>query len=231
MTEETRRKSRSEVEMEVRLEQLDPESSRYRVLLAARDFKASWIALGEKLTRVRESNAFTEWGYSDFETYCRRELHIKRDTANKLTRSYAFLRDHQPAALEQPPVARELPPLDVVDLLTRARERAKVSDEQFEEIRRDVFSEDQPPPTRAAVVKRFREVDPDAFRTPQKPKAKPGEGGPAEVKKALLLAERLESVLESLSVTEQTRASLTLVVGELRHLFQHENPAPLKKSA
>lgn len=228
---ETRRKSRSEVEMEVQLEQLDPESPRYKVLLAARDFKASWIALGEKLTKVRESNAFTAWGYADFETYCRRELHIKRDTANKLTRSYAFLRDHQPNVLDSKPRAHELPPLEVVDLLTRAREKAKVSDEQFEAIRRDVFAEDSPPPSRAAVVKRFREVDPDAFKTPKKPAVKPGDGGPAEVKKALLLAERLGSVLDALTVSDESKGAVARLVGELKHLFESASDAPMKKSA
>lgn len=228
---ETRRKSRSEVEMEVQLEQLDPASPRYEVLLAARDFKASWIALGEKLTKVRESNAFTAWGYSDFETYCRRELHIKRDTANKLTRSYAFLRDHQPNVLESPSQARELPPLDVVDLLSRAREKATVSDEQFDEIRRDVFAEDQPPPSRAAVVKRFREVDPDAFKTPKKPAVKPGDGGPAEVKKALLLAERLGTVLEALTVSDHSKGAVQSLVAELKRMFENAADAPMKKSA
>ncbi|MEM6532844.1 MAG: hypothetical protein AAF654_09470 [Myxococcota bacterium] len=229
----TRRKSRSEIEMEVQLEQLDPETPRYQVLRAARDFKASWVALGELLTTVRESREFEKWGYTDFEKYCRRELHIKKDTANKLTRSYAFLRDHEPTVLEQPEaMPRELPPLDVVDLLTRARERAKVSDEQFEAIRKDVFSEETAPPTRAAVVKRFREVDPEAFKPAAKPKPTPGSGGPAEVKKALLLAERLGAVLELLPVTPTSQDSVRSVVTELKHLFDTAaNDTPEQKSA
>lgn len=234
----TRRKSRSEVEMEVQLEQLDPASPRYRVLRAARDFKASWVALGELLTKVRESGEYEKWGYTDFERYCRRELHIKKDTANKLTRSYAFLRDHEPQALEPPSdhVARELPALDVVDLLTRARERSKVSDAQFDEIRKDVFAGESSPPSRAAVVKRFREVDPEAFKAPVKPRPEPGSGGPTEVKKALLLAERLGAVLELLPVRPEFHASVQTVVKELKHLFDTAHSetvreTPLRKSA
>ena len=65
----TRRRSKAEVEMENLLRTLDPSSERFRVLAAARDFKASWVILGEILTTVRDSNAFKEWGYSSFEAY------------------------------------------------------------------------------------------------------------------------------------------------------------------
>ena len=87
-----RQRSRTEVEMEAQLKTLDPSSERYATLSAARDFKASWVALGELLTRVREGSLYREWGYSSFEAYARRELRIRQDTANKLTRSFSFLR-------------------------------------------------------------------------------------------------------------------------------------------
>ena len=134
----TRRRSKAEVEMENLLRTLDPSSERFRVLAAARDFKASWVILGEILTTVRDSNAFKEWGYSSFEAYARRELRLRADTAAKLTRSYSFLKEHEPKALETRQ-EKELPPLDVVDLLTRARERAKVSDEDIKSIQQEVF--------------------------------------------------------------------------------------------
>src|SRR5688572_16486056 len=158
-----RRKSRAEVEIEAQLQTLDPDSERHQVLSAARDFKVAWVALGNLLTQVRESGTWREWGYSSFEAYCRRELRLRQDTANKLTRSFAFLRDHEPSAMELRP-ERELPPLDVVDLLSRAQERTKVSEEQLAAITEEVFSEEGPLPTRSGVVKRFRELDPDAFR-------------------------------------------------------------------
>lgn len=215
----TRRKTRSEIAMATHLEQLDPESPRYQVLVAAKRFKASWVELGACLTQVREERVYESWGYADFETYCRRELHIKRDTANKLTRSYAFVRDHEPAVLDQEASAQELPALDVVDLLTRARERSRVSDAQFDEIRRDVFADGEAPSSRAAVVRRFREIDPDAFRTQrQQSNASPKEG-PAQLKKALLLAERLEAVLTEIEVSPETRRASTAVVKALRGIF------------
>ena len=213
----TRRRSKAEVEMENLLRTLDPSSERFRVLAAARDFKASWVILGEILTTVRDSNAFKEWGYSSFEAYARRELRLRADTAAKLTRSYSFLKEHEPKALETRQ-EKELPPLDVVDLLTRARERAKVSDEDIQSIRQEVF-EDGANPTRHAVVKRFREIDPDAFRG--KPRAPKEEGGSEDLRKALLLGERFETlVTQHPALSDNAKQVLSQVVAEVRQAFE-----------
>ena len=90
-----RRRSRAEIEIETKLTALDPSSKRHHVLSAVRDFKASWVVVGEELTEVREKSLFEGWGYTNFETYCRRELRIKNDTANRLTRSCSFQSDHE----------------------------------------------------------------------------------------------------------------------------------------
>lgn len=221
-----RRMTRTEAEMESKLQALDPESERFKVLSAARQFKASWIHLGAILTKVREAEAFKDWGYTNFDAYCRRELFIKKDTANKLTRSYSFLRDHEPRVLEEPTsVSRELPALDVVDLLTRAREKTKVSDEQLNEITREVLSDSGKPATKNAVVKKFRELDPDAFRT--QPKTSVATGGRGDLKKAVLLAERLQVVVEALDeVSDGTRSAMANAVKELQALFEAQRLQP-----
>jgi hypothetical protein len=213
-----RRHNRSEAEMTAQLEALDPASPRYQVLHVARQFKAAWVDLGERLTQVRESNAFTQWGYTSFEAYCRRELHIKQDTANKLTRSFAFLRDHEPTMLEHRDT-RELPPLDVVDLLSQAKERTKVSDDAFDSIREQVFDPEAKPPTKNDVVKRFREVDPEAFKPAPKPATTPATDN--DLRKALLLAERLQSLLEAQGdgVSKEAVQNARNVVRELRERF------------
>lgn len=218
----TRRKSRAEVEIEEQLATLDPSSVRYQVLEAARDFKAAWIELGRRLTVAREDEGWKAWGYSSFEAYCRRELRLRRDTANKLTRSYSFLRDHEPTALEECST-RELPPLDVVDLLSRAREKAKLTDQQLDEIREEVFDPQAGPTTRSQVVKRFREIDPDAFRkAPAEPKAAAKVSVRPDVRKALLLAERLQALLEAQEgISGKALDGVRLSVSELRGLAQH----------
>ena len=99
--ESTRRRTRGEAAIESLLAKLDPSSERYRVLLATREFKASWVELGERLTEVREGGEFRTWGHETFEAYCRTELRLKPDTANKLTRSYVFLKEHEPVVLRE----------------------------------------------------------------------------------------------------------------------------------
>lgn len=212
------------MELESQLQQLDPGSKRYHVLAAARDFRASWVRLGELLTRVREECLFEQWGYTSFEAYCRRELKLRRDTAAKLTRSYAFLRDHEPKTLDAPESERELPALDVVDLLSRAKERSNVSDDQLNEIKEEVFAPEGPS-TRNQVVRRFRQLDPDAFRaasrdaTGQNTAAAETPKPPVNIdlRKALLLAERLQSLLEpDPQASDQAKAGIATVVRELR---------------
>lgn len=212
-----RRTSRSEAEMSSRLESMDPASPRYQALAAARQFKACWVDLGEKLTALRESKAYQGWGFSTFEAYCRRELRIKQDTANKLTRSFSFLRDHEPKMLEDR--AREMPPLDVVDLLSQARERTKITDDAFTTIREQVL-DPEANPTRNDVMKRFREVDPEAFKPAPKGEAPKADNN--ELRKALLLAERLESLLEAqkTAVSKEALGNARNVVRELRERFE-----------
>lgn len=212
-----RRRSRGEAEIEALLAKLPPGSERHSCLAAARDFKASWVALGDRLTALRESGQFAQWGYKTFDAYVRNELRMKPETANKLTRSYSFLRDHEPEALSAP-ISRELPPLDVVDLLSRAREKAKISDEQFQNIRTEAFDNEDGPLTKSEVVKRFREIDPEAF----KPQPKKGSAVAADgnVRKALLLAERLEALLAAINgLSDDAMGKAKQVTGELRTIF------------
>lgn len=211
-----RRRTRGEARIEEMLTRLDPSSERYQVLRATRDFKASWVELGERLTTTREGGDYKQWGHTTFEAYCRQELHLKSETANKLTRSFAFLRDHNPESLENRQT-RELPPLDVVDLLSRARERAKLSTDQFSEIEGAVF-DGESPPSKQEVIKRFREIDPEVF----KPAAKPTRtAGDDDIRKALLLAERLSSLVEPhTDVSSASRHALKNLVHELRGLFE-----------
>jgi len=187
-------------------------------LSAARQFKACWVDLGERLTAVRENGKFREWGYATFEAYCRRELRIKADTANKLTRSFSFLRDHEPKALKERE-GREFPALDVVDLLSQAKERTKLTDDALDSIREQVF-DPEASTTRNDVMKRFREVDPEAFKPAPKPEAPKGNDN--DLRKALLLAERLETLLQAQGngVSKEAVTHARNVVIELRERFE-----------
>src|SRR2546430_6197632 len=80
--------------------EVPPGSFRHTVLLSARRFKASWVELGKLLVQVRDQATFGEWGYESFDQYTSRELHLRKATADKLTRAFSFLSRHEPKKME-----------------------------------------------------------------------------------------------------------------------------------
>jgi hypothetical protein len=130
----------------------DPE--RVELLRRAREFKASWVELAEALTRVRESRTYETWGYDTFEAYVTKELHIKRETAEKLTASFRFLSHHAPDVLERDGVRAPIPTYQAVDFLSRAYE-TDCPKELKAEIRRAVLDEGA---SAAQVQRRFKEA-------------------------------------------------------------------------
>ena len=136
----------------------DPD--RANVVAAARRFKASWFELGESLSRVRREERFRGWGYSTFEDYCKKELHIRSETAEKLTGSFSFLRARAPKVVERA-FSRDheesdqpLPTYQSVDFWRRAEE-TEVPRDTVEEIRRQVLDEGA---SVSRLHRQFREV-------------------------------------------------------------------------
>ena len=119
----------------------DPE--RADMIARVRRFKASWYELGSALTEMRRTDRFKEWGFKDFEDYCRRELHLKRETADKLTGSYAFLRRAAPEVLQRDGREAPIPSYQAVDFWRRAQEddESEATPETVEEIRRAVLDD------------------------------------------------------------------------------------------
>ena len=214
------RKTRAQAEIEAQLETLEPGSERHQLLVAARDFKAAWVTLGNLLTRIKETALWQDWGFSSFESYSRRELKLRRDTVNKLTRSYSFLRDHEPVALEQRR-ERELPPLDVVDLLSQARDRTRVTDDQMASIQEEIFDPQTDMPSKSQVVKKFRALDPEAFRTaPKQTQVQ------QDTRKALMLADRLlELVQVQEGLSQEAIDGVARAAEELRTIFEAQRQA------
>jgi hypothetical protein len=92
---------------------------------------------------MRRTDRFKQWGFKDFEDYCRRELHLKRETADKLTGSYAFLRRAAPEVLERDGREAPIPSYQAVDFWRRAEEddESEATPEVVSEIRRAVLDE------------------------------------------------------------------------------------------
>jgi hypothetical protein len=120
----------------------DPE--RAELLRRARRFKASWIELAEALSAVRRNGRWKEWGYDSFEAYAKRELHIRQETADKLTGSYTFLKRRAPTVLARDALRDPIPSYQAVDFLRRAEAQGDAPREAVNEIRRRVLEEAAP---------------------------------------------------------------------------------------
>ncbi len=84
-----------EADLQKKAQSVPPGSFRHVVLTAAKRFKSTWAELGKLLVQVRDEAKFEEWGYESFEAYCLKELHIRKNTALKLPRSFSFLAKHE----------------------------------------------------------------------------------------------------------------------------------------
>jgi hypothetical protein len=136
------------------MRQLPPESERYQVLATAKQFKSSWVELGEWLAKVSNKKQFSEWGFTSFEDYCTKEIRIRRQTAEKLLLAFRFLERREPSLLERKE-GRPLPDYRSIDLLRKADEREHFSMEEYSELRQAVIEEERNHPS---VAKRFRDM-------------------------------------------------------------------------
>jgi hypothetical protein len=208
------RRSKSEEAMEARLESLEPGSERYTTLSAAIEFKRSWLELAERLSQVEKAGVFKEWGYRSFEAYAQHELHLRRETVQKLLRSYGFLNTYEPRLLEdaannKEPVA--LPSYQALDVLAEARQNPYLSERDYRELRDQVFKED---PTPSQIRKAVREKAPGEL---PKVLEEPAE----RLRRALALAERLYGlIVEAEDVPERVTRGMEEVVGGLRQMLE-----------
>jgi hypothetical protein len=131
----------------------DPE--RAELIARVRRFKASWFELGEALTEIKRSEGYKKWGHASFEDYCKKELHLKRETADKLTGSFAFLRTRAPEVLRRDGRDAPIPTYQAVDFLRRAEEESQAPEETLTELRRHVLDEGTPLPK---ITRIYREA-------------------------------------------------------------------------
>jgi len=128
-------------ELEVGVEPGRGRAGRLReaVVQAARRFKSTWVELGRLLVEVRRENLFEQWGFESFEAYCAKELHIRRQTALKLTRSFSFLDKHEPRRMAAEDAAIRAPSFEVVEVLAQAEERGQLSSDEYRAIRETIW--------------------------------------------------------------------------------------------
>src|SRR5262245_48222335 len=121
--------TKTDRQMEDRMLAVASDPVRADTLQKARAFKRTWLELAEALTRVQSRQSWQEWGFTDFDAYCRKELHLRSATVAKLLGSYRFLETSAPRVIErarQSPDNFEapIPTLPAVEFVQKATERA-----------------------------------------------------------------------------------------------------------
>jgi hypothetical protein len=134
--------------LEERMSGVSPESLRYKVLESAKQFKSSWVELGQYLVAVYKDKLYRDWGFSDFEMYCAKEIGIKQQTAVKLLKSYMFLEKEEPEYLKaraEEKTPTELPSYESVNALRLARQSDRIAEADYQKVRADVLEKGQEP--------------------------------------------------------------------------------------
>lgn len=136
-------KTKSLENVERRMEGMDENSLRYRVLQSVKNFKTSWIDLGQSLYSVWKDKLYRDWGYLTFEAYTSKEIGIRKDTAMKLLKSYYFIEKEEPQYLQkdfnEPTEAALLPSYETVNALRLAKNKRGLEEGDYASLKRDIF--------------------------------------------------------------------------------------------
>jgi len=158
--------------IEKKMDMAEPESLRHKVLESAKNFKISWIELGQCLYSAWKEKAYKSWGYTTFDIYTAKEIGIRKQTAQKLLRSYYFLEKEEPNYVTkeylQETAPSALPTYEAVDILRNASDKKKIDQNDYEMIKNKVLKEGKSAvevrKDLTAIIKRREEVEPQEAR-------------------------------------------------------------------
>ncbi len=207
--------SKTEQHIENLLKQVEPGSTRHTILHSARQFKSSWVELGELLAQVRSSQLYQEWGYADFAQYCAREIHIRQQTADKLTHAYQYLRTHNPLSLEDNTSPVPLPDYRSLNLLDQINNENLMEQNQLEDLRQQVFSGTMPHPKLART-----------FRDLRREQAPEQENQYMDLRNALSAAKRFQSSLDNVPSELKKQLELGAFMRALEQALDLMEPPP-----
>ena len=169
-------KTKAIEKIEQKMEGLDQDSIRYRVMKNVINFKTSWIELGGSLYSVWKDKLYRDWGYLTFEAYASKEIGVRKETAMKLLRSYYFLEKEEPGYLKRdvsdPSGAASLPSYEAVNLLRLAKNKKEVGEADYESLRKNVFEKGKDirdvRKDLTAIIRQREELDPQEARNQRK---------------------------------------------------------------
>lgn len=136
-------KTRSVEKIEERMEGISEDSIRYQVLRSAKNFKTSWVELGQSLYAVWKDRLYKEWGYLKFDSYTSKEIGIRNQTAMKLLKSYYFLEKEEPHYLKKDykdaNEAASMPSYESVNMLRLAKNKKTLDEDDYSRLKKEVL--------------------------------------------------------------------------------------------
>jgi len=116
---------------------------RDRALDLCKDFKLSWLAIGQTLHAIEEDKLYHVWGFEKLQDYTEKELGLELATARKLIKSYLYLVDEAPQVLRedfsQGRSLPQIPSLDEINFLRNAHLKKDLEDEDKVHLKKQVF--------------------------------------------------------------------------------------------
>jgi hypothetical protein len=122
---------------------MDTESLRFQILNSAKNFKTSWIDLGQALYSVWKDKLFKDWGFLTFDAYTSKEIGIRKNTALKLLKTYYFLEKEEPHMVNRAYLktkdASMVPNYESVEVLRLAKKKQLLDESDYRRFRKDIL--------------------------------------------------------------------------------------------
>lgn len=150
------------------------QSENLRVHLAqhAKDFKLSWVQLGQGLYSVWRDKLYQAWEYQKFEDYVVGELGLKKPLALKLLKTYFFVEQEEPVYLKkefsEARATAVVPGYEGLDVLRKARGHKELTREDYSKLRKDIFEKGKEASLVSkdltALIRERKKIDPKEAR-------------------------------------------------------------------
>lgn len=150
--------TKTDMMMEDRMIAVSADPVRSDTLAKARAFKRTWLELAEALSKVTDQKLWEKWGFSDFDAYCRKELHLRGSTVAKLLGSYRFLETSAPRVIERARTDHyeaPIPSIATVEFVEKATAAGHADEETMRSITKAAFDEGLEKPM---LAKKFGEL-------------------------------------------------------------------------
>jgi len=116
---------------------------RSKIRQHSKNFKTSWVNLGQALYSVWNDKLFYAWGFDKFEYYVEQEVGLPKQLSMKLLKSYFFLEQEEPDYLKrgfnETRDASQVPGYEAVNVLRLAKQNKDLLKDDYLKLRRDVF--------------------------------------------------------------------------------------------